>query len=67
MFRYDFSIGTWGPQTEKGGGVSNTKKALNISYDNFIFPVKLFLNDKKRDIPDIEEEHTWNRRGTYLK
>ena len=47
-------------------GVSNTKKALNISYDNFIFPVKLFLNDKKGNIPDIykrnipkiEEEHT---------
>ena len=39
-------------------GVSNTEKALNISYDNFIFPVKLFLNDKKRNIPDIEEEHT---------
>ena len=39
-------------------GVSNSKKALNLSYDKFIFPVKLFLNDEKRNIPDIEEEHT---------
>ena len=39
-------------------GVSNTEKALILSYDNFIFPVKLVLNDEKRNIPDIEEEHT---------
>ena len=49
MFWYDLGIGTWVP---------NTKIALNITYENFNCPVILFLNDEKRNIPEIEEEHT---------